>query len=58
MKIGGLKMRARKVELGKNFFARAEPDSDIITFVTELAKKHKIMLARFTVIGALKSAKL
>jgi len=51
-------MRARKVEVGRKFFVRAEHSSDIIVFMTELAKKHKIMTASFTVIGALKCAKL
>ena len=51
-------MRARKVEVGRKFFVRAEHSSDIIAFVTELAKKHKIMTATFTAIGALKCAKL
>ena len=46
------------MKLGRNFFIRGEHDSDLIGFVTEFAKKNKIMLARFTVIGALKSAKL
>ena len=51
-------MGAKRVELGRNFFIRSEPDSDLIGFVTEFANKNKIMLARFTAIGALKSAKL
>lgn len=51
-------MRARKVEVGRKFFVSAEHSSDIIIFVTEMAKKHKIMTAAFTAIGALKCAKL
>ena len=51
-------MGAKRVELGRSFFIRGEHDSDLIGFVTEFAKKNKIMLARFTAIGALKSAKL
>lgn len=51
-------MRARKVEMGRKFFARADHNSDIIEFVIELAKNQKIMTAAFTAIGALKRAKL
>ncbi len=51
-------MKDRKVKTGRCFLVRAEYDSDIIVFITELVKKNKIELATFTVIGALKSAKL
>lgn len=51
-------MRAKKVEIGRCFLVRAEHDSDIIVFTTELAKEYNITLASFTAIGALKSAKL
>ena len=51
-------MKVRKVEMGRYFLALAEHNSDIIVFLTELAKKHKIMIAAFNAIGALKSAKL
>ncbi len=51
-------MRARRVESGRNFIIRAEHDSDFLDFLTEFAKENKIMLAGFTAIGALKSAKL
>ena len=37
---------------------RAEHDSEIIYFITELARKNMIMTASFTAIGALKNAKL
>ena len=51
-------MRAKKVEMGRKFFVRADYNSDIIAFLTELAKVEKIMTAAFTAIGALKCAKL
>ena len=37
---------------------RAKRDSDIITFLTNVAKKQKITTATFTLIGAFKCAKL
>lgn len=46
------------METGRVFLVRAEHDSDIIAFVTELAKKQKTASAMFTAIGALKYAKL
>jgi predicted DNA-binding protein with PD1-like motif len=55
---GGLNMKVREAESARVFLVRAEHDSDIIGFVTELAKKQKIESAVFTAIGALKSAKL
>ncbi len=45
-------------ELGRNFLVRAEHNSDLIQFVTELAEKEGITAATFTAIGALKRAKL
>ncbi|MBE0512859.1 DNA-binding protein [Candidatus Bathyarchaeota archaeon] len=45
-------------ELGRNFLVRAEHNSDLIQFVTELAEKEGITVATFTAIGALKRAKL
>ena len=51
-------MGFRKLDVGRNLIARAEYDSDLIKFVTELAKKNEIMTATFTAIGALKNAKL
>ena len=47
-----------KFELGRNFLVRAEHNSDLIQFVTELAEKKEIIVATFTAIGALKRAKL
>jgi len=49
---------SKKVAIGRSLLVRAEHDSEIICFVTELAKKNKIMTASFTAIGALKNAKL
>lgn len=51
-------MGVRKFGLGRIFLARAEHDSDIIDFVTDLAKENGVMTATFTAIGALKYAKL
>ena len=51
-------MSSRKSDVGRNFIMRAEHDLDIITFFNNVAKKHGITTATFTVIGALKSAKL
>lgn len=48
------------VELGAGrvFVARAEYDSDLLVSVTELTEKNGISKATFTVIGALKNARL
>ena len=51
-------MSSKKLDIGRNFIVRAKHDSDIINFVTNLAKKHGMMIASFTAIGALKCAKL
>jgi predicted DNA-binding protein with PD1-like motif len=51
-------MTSRRFDIGRNFIVRAKHDSDIITFLNNVAKKHGITTATFTVIGALKSAKL
>ncbi len=51
-------MCSRKLDIGRNFIVRAKHDSDIIIFLNNVAKKHGITTATFTVIGALKSAKL
>jgi predicted DNA-binding protein with PD1-like motif len=47
-----------KLDAGRNLVVRAKHDSDIVEFLTELAKKNRIMIATFTAIGALKYAKL
>ena len=47
-----------KFELGRNFLVRAEHDSNLVKFLTELAEKKEIIAATFTAIGALKRAKL
>ena len=52
------KMSFRKLDVGRIFLVRVKHDSEIIKFVTELAKKNAIMTATFTAIGALKWAKL
>jgi len=51
-------MSFRKLDVGRIFLVRAVHDSEIINFVTELAKKNAIMTAIFTAIGSLKCAKL
>lgn len=51
-------MDAAKLVFGRAFLLRASYDSDLIQFVTEQAKKREIAVAAFTVVGALKSAKL
>ena len=51
-------MGVRKFNLGRNFLVRAKHDSDIISFVTDVAKENGVMTATFTAIGALKYAKL
>ena len=47
-----------KLDVGRNLVVRAKHDSDLVEFLTELAKKNRIMVATFTAIGALKYAKL
>jgi len=47
-----------KFDLGRNFLVRAEHDSNLLEFITELAEKKRIIVAAFTAIGALKRAKL
>ena len=49
---------SRRLDIGRNFIVRAKHDSDIITFLNNVAKKHGITTATFTMIGALKWAKL
>jgi len=51
-------MGSRELDAGRSFVLRVKHDSDIINFVTCVAKKHGIMTASFTAIGALKCAKL
>ena len=51
-------MSVRKFNLGRKFLVRAKHDSDIISYVTDVAKKNGVMTATFTAIGALKHAKL
>ena len=48
----------RKFDVGRIFVVRAKYDSELIKFVTELAKNNEMMAATFTAIGALKNAKL
>ena len=57
MVLGELEM-AKELALGRTFLVRAEHDSDLIRFITELAKRQGIAVATFTAIGALKHAKL
>jgi predicted DNA-binding protein with PD1-like motif len=56
--VEGIEMGVVKLDSRRVFLARAEHDSDIIKFLTDVAKKHGITVATFTAIGAVKSAKL
>lgn len=47
-----------KINAGRVFLLRAEHDSDIIDFLAKFAEMNEVTVATFTVIGALKSAKL
>ena len=51
-------MSSRELTAGRTFLVRAKHDSDIIGFLTEIAKRNAITTATFTAIGALKRAKL
>ena len=51
-------MGSRELSVGRTFLVRAEHGSDLIKFVTDLAKQKGIAAATFTAIGALKQAKL
>ena len=51
-------MSFRQLDVGRTILVRVKHDSEIIKFVTELAKKNAVMTATFTAIGALKWAKL
>ena len=51
-------MPTAEFEVGNFLLVRAEHNSDLIQFIPELAKKKGIEIAAFTVIGALKRAKL
>jgi predicted DNA-binding protein with PD1-like motif len=53
-----MKMSFRKLDVGRIMLIRVKHDSEIIKFVTELAKNNAIVSATFTAIGALKWAKL
>ncbi|TRO51118.1 DUF296 domain-containing protein [Candidatus Bathyarchaeota archaeon] len=47
-----------RLDTGRSFIVRAKHNSEIITFLNNVAKKHGITTATFTLIGALKRAKL
>lgn len=51
-------MKSTEFELGNLIVARAEHDSDLLQLITELAERKNIEMGVFTVIGALKTAKL
>ena len=51
-------LRTKEVRVARNIIVRAEHNSEIIAFLTKLAKEHKILLGTFTAVGALKCAKL
>jgi predicted DNA-binding protein with PD1-like motif len=52
------KMSCAKFDVGRNLVVHAKHDSDLVEFLTELAKENRITVATFTAIGALKYAKL
>jgi predicted DNA-binding protein with PD1-like motif len=58
LKMEEIKMGFRKFDVGSILVVRAEHDSDVIEFMTELAKRNGITSATFTAIGALKNGKL
>lgn len=45
-------------QAARTFFVRPERDSELLSFLAELAQKNGIATGSFTAIGALKSAKL
>ena len=51
-------MASAEFNLQRNLLVRAEHDSELVQFITELAEKKGITAAAFTAIGALKRAKL
>ncbi len=51
-------MGFKTFDLGRVFLVRVDYGSDILVFLTELAKNQRIAVASFTAIGALKHAKL
>ncbi len=55
---GEVEMGSREFTMGRFFLARAEHDSDLIEYMTDLAMKQGISVAAFMAIGALKCAKL
>ena len=55
---GGIGLGVREFEVGRNFLVRVAHGSDIIDFLTDVAKEHGIVTATFTAVGALKDAKL
>jgi len=55
---GGVGLGVRKLAVGRNFLVRVAHGSDIIDFLTDVAKEHGIVTATFTAVGALKDAKL
>ncbi len=51
-------MGSAKMTVGRVFLVRADYDSEIVEFVTNLANREQLFSASFTAIGALKNAKL
>jgi uncharacterized protein len=51
-------MGSMEMQVGRVFIVRVEHDSELMSFIANLAKKHHITSATFAAIGALKSAKL
>lgn len=45
-------------EIAETLFVRPERDAELVSFLTEVARRHDIVAGSFTAIGALKSARL
>ncbi|MEM2098574.1 MAG: DNA-binding protein [Candidatus Bathyarchaeia archaeon] len=56
--LGGLCVNVADFKVERNMLIRAKYDSDLVKFITQLAEEVGITAATFTVIGAVKDAKL
>jgi predicted DNA-binding protein with PD1-like motif len=55
---GALSVSVAEFDLKRNLLIRAKHNSELVRFITELAGDRRITTAAFTVIGAVKRAKL
>jgi predicted DNA-binding protein with PD1-like motif len=51
-------MPSLKMNIGRFFLTRIDHNSEMIEFIRDFAKEHKLSVATFTAIGALKTVKL